>query len=238
MKLIALFNVPLVFWLSTSFLAAESDPKAEVVNAAKKLSNQPNYSWTVTAGGPENEAARPAPAVLGQTEKDGLTTVTMTLGQNTMKAVLKGEKAAATLPGGGWQSLVEVEKSQGAGSLSSRIVKSFKVPPAQALQLLTDAKNLRKEGELYLADLSDDVVNSILTLRPGSETNGFATSGVSGTAKFWVKDGSLAKYEYRIKGSLKLHGIDRLVDRSTLVEIRDVGTTKIELPAEAKEKLL
>jgi hypothetical protein len=40
-----------------------------------------------------------------------------------------------------------------------------------------------------------------------------------------------------VQGSVSWNGNDREVDRTTTVEIKDVGTTKIEVPEDAKKKL-
>jgi hypothetical protein len=62
-------------------------------------------------------------------------------------------------------------------------------------------------------------------------------SGAKGSVKFWVKDGVLSKYQLNLKGSISFNGNDRDIDRTTTVEIKDIGSTKIELPDEAKKKL-
>jgi hypothetical protein len=36
---------------------------------------------------------------------------------------------------------------------------------------------------------------------------------------------------------MTVNGEDRDVDRTTTIEIKDIGTTKVEVPAEAKSKL-
>ena len=72
--------------------------------------------------------------------------------------------------------------------------------------------------------------------RPGG--NAPEASGAKGTVKFWVKDGALAKYEYNVQG--KVTGRDDQefdVNRTTTVEIKEVGKTKLTLPEEAKKKL-
>jgi hypothetical protein len=55
--------------------------------------------------------------------------------------------------------------------------------------------------------------------------------------KFWIKDGVLSKYEFKVTGKVSFNGNDRDVDRTTTVEIKDVGTTKVEVSDEAKKKL-
>ena len=55
--------------------------------------------------------------------------------------------------------------------------------------------------------------------------------------KFWVKDGVLSKYEVKVQGKVSFNGNDRDVDRTTTVQIKDVGTTKIQVSDAAKKKL-
>ena len=55
--------------------------------------------------------------------------------------------------------------------------------------------------------------------------------------KFWLKDGALAKYEFKVQGKVDFNGNEMDVDRATTVEIKDVGTTKVNIPAAAKKKL-
>jgi hypothetical protein len=62
-------------------------------------------------------------------------------------------------------------------------------------------------------------------------------SEAKGSVKFWLKDGTLSKYETKVSGKINFNGNERDVDRTTTVEIKDVGTTKVEVPEEAKKKL-
>jgi hypothetical protein len=64
-------------------------------------------------------------------------------------------------------------------------------------------------------------------------------SDPEGSMKFWVKDGMLAKYTYTVRGKVTFLQQQRQVDydRTTIVEIRDVGDTKLEVPKEAFKKI-
>jgi len=55
--------------------------------------------------------------------------------------------------------------------------------------------------------------------------------------KFWVKGGQLTKYQFHVQGNVSFNGNDRDVDRTTTVEIKDVGTTKIQVSDDARKKL-
>jgi hypothetical protein len=219
---------------SGSILAADSGPKDDVINAAKKLGNQANYSWKTTTTVPESARFRPGP-LEGKTEKEGFTVIKMTFGDNTREAVLKGEKGALTDQDGAWQSLSELENSEGRGRFMAGMVRNFKNPAVQAVQLASGAKELKKEGEVCAGELTEDAAKEILRFRRGGD--GPAISGAKGSVKFWVKDGVLAKYEYKVQGTVTFNNNDMEVDRTTTVETKDVGTTKVEVPAEAKSKL-
>ena len=47
----------------------------------------------------------------------------------------------------------------------------------------------------------------------------------------------LTKYQFKVQGTVTRDGKDRDVERTTTVEIQDVGATKITVPEEAKGKI-
>jgi hypothetical protein len=47
----------------------------------------------------------------------------------------------------------------------------------------------------------------------------------------------VSKYELKVKGTVTFNGNDRDVDRTTTVEIKNIGSTKVEVPEEARKKL-
>ena len=63
-------------------------------------------------------------------------------------------------------------------------------------------------------------------------------SNPKGSVKFWVKDGALSKYEFKVTGKVDFNGNEIDVDRTWTIEIKEVGTTKVTVPEEAKKKLI
>src|SRR6266487_3386934 len=120
MKMIMLLSATAL--LAGSLLAADSAPKDDVTNSAKKLADKPNYSWRTTVVVPENAQFKPGPTE-GKTEKDGFTYVTMSFGENMTEAVIKGDKAVVTNQDGDWQTTSELENAEGPGRFRARIVK-------------------------------------------------------------------------------------------------------------------
>ncbi|MDH7501365.1 MAG: hypothetical protein QHJ82_01445 [Verrucomicrobiota bacterium] len=223
--------------LVCSLMAGEQSPKDIVTAAARSLADKPNYSWKTTVKVPEGSQWRPGPTE-GKTEKDGFTYVTYSFGDNKIETVLKGEKAAATTPDG-WQSLSELENSEGPTRFFARMLRSFKAPAAQAIEIVFGVKELKKTEDFYSGDLTDEQAKALMTFRSrGATGEGPTVSNAKGAAKFWVKDGLLSKYEFAVKGTMTWNNNDIDVDRTTTVEIKEVGTTKLSVPEEAKKKLL
>ena len=232
MKLAVLFSAISMF-VAATLMAADSNSKEEVTAAAKKLGEASNYSWRSTVTVPEDAPFKPGPTE-GKTEKDGSTLLTLSFGDNETKAVLKGEKGAATTQDGEWQSLEELANSQGPGRFMGMILRGYKAPAAQAAELASFAKDLKKEGDAYVSDLTEEGAKTYLTFRRGGNAS---ITDPKGSVKFWLKDGALTKYEFRVKGKVSFNGNDFDQDRTTTVVIKDVGTTKVAVPEEAKKKL-
>ena len=222
--------------MTISLIAADSNPKDDVTSAAKKLGEKANYSWKTTVVVPESAQFRPGPTE-GKTEKDGFTHVTMSFGDNTTQAVLKGDKAAVTNREGEWQSLADLDNAEGPGRFLGFFVRNIKTPAVQAADLAAAAKDLKKEGDAYSCDLTEEGAKTLLTFRPRGGGDGPTVSNAKGSVKFWLKEGELSKYEFKVTGKVSFNGNDRDVDRATTVEVKDVGTTKVEVPEGAKKKL-
>jgi hypothetical protein len=234
--------------LSGGFLLA-ADFKADVTSAAKKLADKDNYSWkqsTENAGG--GGGGFGGGAAEGKTQKDGLIWVSREgRNNNTVVSFKKGDKGAVKTQDG-WQSLAELAANQGdagggggggggRGRFGAMAMRNLKAPAEQAADLVSKAKDLNKEGDAYGGDLTEDGAKSLLSFGGRGGGNGPEISGAKGSVKFWLKDGLLAKYEMKVKGTVSFNGNDRDVDRTTTVEIKDIGSTKIEVPDEAKKKL-
>jgi hypothetical protein len=229
--------------LAGPLLAAETNLSADVRNAAAALGAQTNYSWhalTETAGG----GGRFGGPTDGRTERGGYTLLSLTRGDTTIEAVFKGTNGAIKSPGKGWQSTAEAAQDNGAGPgpamFLARTVQNFKAPAVLAADLAGQAKDLKKDTNGISGDLTEDGAKALLTFRPrggGGDSGGPTVSNAKGSVKFWLANGRLAKYQFHVQGHISFDGNDRDVDRTTTVEIKDVNSTKIEVPEDAKKKL-
>jgi hypothetical protein len=214
-------------FITASLLAADATPKDEVLAAAKKLGEKPNYAWKTTVVVPESAQFKPGPSE-GKTTKEGITFVTVSLGDNTTRIYLKGDKAVAD-PNGDWQTLAELEADEGPGRFLAFVIRNFKAPVAQAEELANAAKELKKDGDALASEMTEEGAKK--QFRWGNVTN------PKGSVKFWLKDGQLSKLQFKLTGKVDFNGNEIDVDRDTTVEVKDVGTTKVETPEAAMKKL-
>jgi hypothetical protein len=226
MKSTALFSTTML--LATSLLAADTAPKDEVIAAAKKLGEKANYAWKTTVAVPESAQFKPGPSE-GKTAKEGITYFSVSFGDNTTQIYLKGDKAVANVDGA-WQTLAELEGDEGPGRFLSFMIRNFKTPVAQAEELAGAAKELKKDGDVYASEMTDEGAKA--QFRWGNVTS------PRGSMKFWLKDGQLTKLQFKLTGKLDFNGNEMDVDRDTTVEVRDVGTTKVEVPEAAIKRLV
>jgi hypothetical protein len=229
---------------AASLLAADKD---DVKSAAQKLADADNYSWTITTEGGQMNSAPSH----GKIQKDGLTWTEVTMRDNTMEAYFKAGKGAVKTDDG-WTNLDLTAAPGGGGgggggggnrnparAMAMRL-RNFKAPAAQADDIIGKTKDLTKTDDVYAGDLTEEGAKSLLTMGGGRRGGGGqapAISNAKGSVKFWVKDGAITKYVIKVSGTVTRNGDDTDVDRTTTVEIKDVGTTKITVPDEAKTKM-
>jgi hypothetical protein len=226
--------------MAGSLIAADA-PKDEVTKAAKALAEKPNYSWNATVVVPEGTQFRPGPTE-GKTEKDGFTYVkTSTFNNSTREVVIKGDKGAFTNRDGEWQNPADVQNAEGPGRFAANIVRNTQTPDKQAADLASATQELKKDGDAYVGDLTEAGAKAQMAFGGrrggGGGGEGPAISNAKGSVKFWVKDGVLSKYEIKVKGNMDFNGNAVDIDRTTTVEIKEIGTTKVEIPEGAKKKI-
>jgi hypothetical protein len=238
----------LMIFAAASLMAADSNPKDDVKNAATALGNQASYSWHTSVEVPEDAQFKPGPSD-GKTEKDGYTTLSLsTFGDNVTEAVLKGTNGAIKTDDG-WQSIAEVMTNTGdAGgggfnpnTFLARMLQNYRMPPTEAADLADAAKDLTETNGAISGDLTEDGAKEMISFRRrGANAGGPPPPEVTnpkGSVKFWLKDGQLVKYQFHVTGSMSFNGNDFDVDRTTTTEIKDVGATKVDVSDDAKKKL-
>ncbi len=224
---------------------AMADDKDDLKAAAKKLADAPNYAWTTTVkNNAENAQGGPARGmgpVEGKSEKDGVTWVQMKLGEMSTEAAFKGEKFAMKLkdqwigsgdaPGGGGPG--------GGGMMMGRMLKNIKPGAAGFADMIDKLENVKQDGGVYTANFTPEGAKDQLAPKVDGQqaVPNMTVTDAKGSLKVWVKDGMITKVESTLKGKMTFGQREREIDRTATTEFKDVGTTKIELPDEAKKKL-
>jgi hypothetical protein len=141
-------------------------------------------------------------------------------------------------------------RRRGRGSPAA-MYQNYKLPAELATDLASKATKLDSNEGAITGELSEDGAKALMTFgrggggrrgggaggnAAGGGGNGPQISNAKATVKFWLKDGVLAKYETHITGTMSRGGNDVDIDRTTTVEIADVGSTKVEVPDGAKKK--
>ena len=220
-------------------LFAADSPKDSVTAAANALGAEKNYSWHQSVEVPANSQFKPGPTE-GKTETGGYTAVTVTFNDNTSQAIIHGTNVAVKADGD-WQTAAEATADNGGGfnptAFLARMAQNLKAPAAEAATLAGQAKELTAGTNGIAGELTEDAAKNLLAFRRRAVGNPPNVANAKGSVTFWVADKKLAKYQYHVSGTVSFNGNDRDVDRTTTVEIKDVGTTKVEVPDDAKKKL-
>ncbi len=127
----------------------------------------------------------------------------MSFGANTTELVKKGDKTAFTNRDGDWQTPADAEGEQGPGRFMAGMARNFKAPASQAVEIAEATKGLKKDGDMYSGDLTEEGAKNLMRFRRGG-TDGPTISDAKGSAKFWLKEGVL------LKTGIQGHWLDEL----------------------------
>jgi len=235
--------------MAGTLVAAAASPKDEVSAAAKKLADN-NYSWKSTQDMGANSQFTPGPTE-GKTDKT-YTWMSSSFGDNTSIGLIKGTNCAIKTDEG-WKSAADLGDAAGGFDPSTfmlRRLQGLKTPAADLDDLISKVGELKKDGDVVTGALSEAGAKAMISQGMGGRRGGGGPGGPGGpggarpeptdakcTVKIWLKDGAIAKYETKVTGKMEFNGESRDIERTTTVEIKDVGTTKIEVPDDAKKKL-
>ena len=221
--------------LAGSLLAADATPQDAVKDAAKSLGEKSNYSWTTTIdlGGDMSGT------IEGKAEKGGATTLALSAAGQELNAVLKGDKGVVKIDDN-WNTLKSVSEDkdqQEPMRIAARILQTQKAPAAEAADLASKSKDLKLADGVYYSDQTAEGIKDLLTIIKQAAGGSLEVSGAKWSVKFWLKDGLISKYESTMTGTAKFDGDDHDVNLKNTVLIKEVGTTKVTVPAEAAKKL-
>ncbi len=223
--------------LAGALYAADSSPKDQITGAAKQLADKPNYSWTTTMKEGDGSPSR-IPSISGKADKAGLTYLSFEVGGIPVEVYMNGQKGTAKALEG-WQSFDEVAQTSSTAAAIVRFLRNYKAPATEVASLSDKVKEAKEADGAISGDLKEDAAKELLTSgarrREGQEPPKIENPKAS--VKFWLANAIPAKYEVHVQGKVTAGEREMDVDRTSTVEIKDAGATKLEIPAEAKAKL-
>lgn len=228
----------LILALSGLFVdfSCAADARETVTRAAKQLGDKSGYSWTTSTRDADGRGG-PLGPIDGKSEKNGLTWLSFIVGGLPVEVYMQGQKGTAKAFEG-WQTFDEVARTGASPAAVIRYLRAYQTPMAEAVALAGKVKELKPADDALAGELPEDAVKEMLLLgarrRDGQEPQ---AADAKGTIKYWLKDGALAKYEINVQGKVTSGDRESVVNRTVKVEIKDVGATKLEVPAEAKQKM-
>lgn len=150
---------------------------------------------------------------------------------------MKGGKGSAKALEG-WQSFDDIAQTSGTAAAVVKFLRSYKAPAVESADLAARAKDLKEEDGVWSGELTPDAAKEVLLAaarrREGDEPK---ATDPKGSVKFWVKDGALSKYEVKIQGKVTAGDRDMDINRTTTVELKEIGTTKMDVAPDALQKM-
>jgi hypothetical protein len=208
------------------------DPREEVTAALGKVADAGSYTWnrvtddTASGGGRTSET--------GQTDTSGYTLVDLNTGDGYLHVCLKGGSAVINA-GQGWKSQDDLADQGRVLRVVARVVRGIKSPVMVARSVISRAQELKRDGESCTAEFTGEDASNLLAAV--FDVRGRDITNPTVTVKFSVREGNLTEYEVRAAGTVSRQGMNTEVTRTITVEFSNVGSTKVEVPDDAKAKL-
>ncbi|MFM8419033.1 MAG: hypothetical protein ACKOEQ_02775 [Verrucomicrobiota bacterium] len=226
--------------LSTLAVVALADAKDDVKAAAKKVTDATAYTWTTTT---EIEGAQWTPATItGKALKGGPAVITSEREGQVTTAVVHGEKGAVKTDDG-WKTAEELRNAAAGGGGGGRggrgaMLLRTRPPADEAARIADKVKELKAADGVVSGDLTEEGAKELATqgrARAGGQA--IEARNAKGSVKYWIKDGQLSKMQLKVAATMTVNGEDRDMARTTTYEIKDVGSTTVAVPDDAKKAL-
>jgi hypothetical protein len=217
-----------------------ASPQDALVAASRQLGEAANYTWSSSsqeAGGGASPLASLG-TIEGRAEKGGIIYLHFSMGDILIEVFRDGPKAAAQVQTGGWHPLDEIAKLGGTPAAIVRSIRVYRAPADEFARLAQNVTDLKQVDGAVAGGLKEDVVKELLLFgtrsRQGKEPE---ATGAKGSVRFWTTNGRLTKYEVRIQGKVTEGDRESNINRVTTVQIKNTGSTKLEVPPDARQKM-
>ena len=102
--------------------------------------------------------------------------------------------------------------------------------------MIDKVKDLKSTNGRFEGELTEEGARDLMAFGRRPPGGGPAPT-IKGTLRFWVKAGELTKYEIATDITMNTPMGEMTMSPVTTVRLKEVGTTKFEVPAAAKMKL-
>ncbi len=218
--------------------SAFADPKGDVKAASAKLADAACYTWTAKTEMANSQ--NPPSTITGKADKGGFAVITSERDGTTTTAVRKGEKGVVKADGE-WKTAEDLRAAAGGGGGGGGgrggMLLRTPLPADDLAKMVERAKELKAMDGCICGDLTDAGAKELLSFRGRPGGNAPEPKNAKGSIKYWLKEGTIAKMEVKVSGTVTMQNEDRDVSRTTTYEFKDIGSTKVEVPADAKAKI-
>lgn len=125
-----------------------------------------------------------------------------------------------------------------SGRAYSNLQTSLSRPHEEIAIIVAGATDLKAEGDVISGALPETAARLLLVHEGQKDRKPLQASG---TFRMWVREGNLVRYEVRLEGRLAVDDAlgRREVDvkQTALTTLSEVGTAKVEVPADVRRKL-
>ena len=221
-------------------LPAAASPKDTLISATTQLGEKANYSWSASIREADGGSGPLGPLgpIEGKADKARVTYLRFSIGDILIEVYRDGPKGAVQLLMGGWHTYDEITKMGGTPATVVRYVRDYQTPVAESVNLAGNMTDLKEADGAFSGELKEDAVKERLLFgtrsRQGHEPQ---ATGAKGSVRFWIKEGILAKYEIKVQGKVTAGDRESTINRTTTVEIKNIGSTKLAVPPDAREKM-
>jgi hypothetical protein len=226
---------------STTTWAGEAEDKLS--DAVKKLADAANYTWTSSteiSGAP----MRLSPTT-GKTEKGGFTHLATEAFDNSIEVVRKGTNGVIKIADEPWKSPSELPEPNfgggmpdpaSMGAMFGRRLMAARTPSDDIEAALKRMKPLKIESDGISGEFTEQGIQEYLKeSRRGRRFS--EPKNAKGTVRVWIKDGVLVKSVLDTEATMEGPQGEMTMQTITTTEVKDVGTTKVVVPEDAKKKL-
>jgi putative heme-binding domain-containing protein len=224
--------------------------KEELAAAIRALAEAPSYGWTTTVNAAElGPLGGGGGVTTGRFEKGGYTLVAMPSGAGPIEFATRNGKSAVMVEGS-WQTLEQASarsgrSPQGFGmptGFERSTITDFKLPAARAAELLANGTGFHRIGDAVSVDLTPSAAAELLEAdgpssfrRRRGGTLSAPLADPRGSLSFRLESGQLKEFTVTLGGLRRIMGNEIKLDRAATTKITEVGSTKVDMPEDARE---